>query len=190
MASYPSALWVPSHIVEDVTVLERVLFQDANAEVDAIEAELGILVHGTAGSLEERIDLFMSNKGGIPNIKLCDGADSGNRKIMRAGIEVVEADDLTHGVRASRGTLTFSPPLAPTRNNVEVLVELQTLEEDTIGQSGIASYLNFVLASGTTTAFQFDVCTGAGLRIADGTSFIMHWLAIEITFNTTLGFPT
>lgn len=189
MASYPTSLWVPSHIVKNSTILSAALLQDANAEVDAIEAELGVGIHGSAGSLEERLDLFVNYKGGIPYLKIANAADSGERKRCRAGANLISSDLLTQKTNCAQGTIVFSPPLDPTQHNVVAFLELQSLDADDLGNAAIASFVNFVDGSGTTTQFEFIVGSGQNSPPPPGSSFILHWFAVEISFSTQVGLP-
>lgn len=189
MASYPTSLWVPAHIVQGSTTLAAALLNDAGAEVDAIEAELGVGIQGTAGSLEERLDLFVSNKGGIPHIKICDAADTGERKRCRAGVELIDVDVLTIKSNCAQGTIVFSPPLQATKLNVVAFLEIQSLDSDDLGSSTIPSYVNFVHGSGTTTQFEFIVGSGENAPPPPGSSFILHWFAVEGSFSTPVVLP-
>jgi hypothetical protein len=185
MASYPAALWAPDHIV-DGTVLEASLFTDTDGEIDAVEAELGTNIQGTAGSLAERMDMFMDDDGGVSNVKLVD-ADDGERRRMRAGVTVVNADDMDHRTYSSRITITFSPPLQALRNVCRTILQIQSLDVDALGSSDIPCLVSTV--SFSTTGFTIDVSTGGANPLVSGQSFILHWLVFENNFSSTVELP-
>jgi len=176
MASYPASLWTPSHITTG-TVLEASLLTDLAAEIDALELELGSFVHGAAGSLAERLDLFMLDSGAVPNVKVVE-ADDGERLRMRCGVELIIVDELTTQTRSSRGTVVFSPPLPPLKGVGDVLLQLQTLDVEEPGNATIPHFANYIHATCTTTQFEFRV-TARNQPPADGTQFLLHWLAFE-----------
>ena len=86
------------------------------------------------------------------------------------------------------GTYTFSPPLDALQEACDVYLELQTTEDD-ISDPAIASFLNYINNSGTTTSFDFRIGTGVNLPPVAGTTFIMHWLAVEKTASTAVDLP-
>lgn len=176
-ASYPSALWVPDHIVEG-TILEAVLLHRVSEEIDAIEDALGVNVHGSAGSLAERIDHFCGDDSGIQRIKLVDAGEEQRRR-MRAGVSLISTDELTAGTTTALGTLTFSPPASPLIQNAIAFLGLQTLDQDDLSNPLIPSFVNFVYGSGTTTSFQYRVGTGSNVPPASGTQFILHWIVVD-----------
>lgn len=188
MASYPSAIWQPAHLTSGVSVLVASLLNDPGSEVDAIETELGVSIQGYAGSLKERLDLFMDQDGEVPYCRIKDLLASGERKRMRAGVAAINVDDLTIDASSARGTYTFSPPLAATLKNVHAYLALQSTDANQ-GDPTLAALLNFVDGSGTTTAFGFRVGNGQKGPPASGTSFIMHWLAIEGSPSAAIGLP-
>ncbi len=188
MVSYPSSLWVPAHITSGVTVAEQSLLDDLNDEIDAIATELGINIHGSAGSLRERLDMFIDRSGNLPYIKLHDLASSGARRRCRAGVVVVDVDSLNIQNHSAKGTVTFSPPLDATKNDVWAFLQLQTLDEDQSDQS-TARFVNFIHRSGTSTSFQYRVANSLGGPPLAGTSFILHWLAVERTSSSAVTLP-
>ena len=179
MASYPSAIWSPSAITLGVTVLEQVLFDDAVAEIKAIETELGTFVNGSAGSLAERIDMMMDQAGNARGLVFNHDASNSQRKRLRAGINEFRVENLTASTHGKKGTLTFSPA---TQANVIAFVSLQLTESDP-GLATIPCFAAFIQGSGTTTSFDFLVCNQTSAAPDPETSFMLHWVAVEIDFS-------
>ena len=124
-ASYPAAVKSFSAIVTG-TKLEAALLVDAALEIDAIEAELGILPHGTSGSLGDRLNMAISQAGNFRAIRVFEASNLQRRR-MRAGVELINVDDLTIDTNSAQGAVSFSPATA---QSVDVFLEIQTLESD------------------------------------------------------------
>lgn len=178
-ASYPGAIKTFSAITSGATVLEQSLFDDAIAEIEAIEAELGINCHGSMGSIAERVTLALDKDGGsLGMIGVVNATDSQGRR-MRCGVETVSSDQLTPvptsgTVLAGRYHVTFDTPLTTT---CIVFPELQLVESDPTLDT-IAAFI-VAWGNGSSTGFDVEVSTKT-CRIPDpGTSFMFHWIAIE-----------
>lgn len=188
MPSYPGAIKTFSAIAAG-TSLEQALFDDAVAEVEAIETALGVNCHGSMGSLAERVKLAIDLAGLSPgNVKVADAAD-GERKRFRCGVTAFNVDDMTKftGPPASghTATLTFSPALKVACN---AFVHIQPSTTD-FSLNTIPMICCYVQSSGTTNSFGFVVTTRANTSAAAGSTFLLHWLAVEDTFtSSTTGF--
>lgn len=182
-ASYPGAIKTFSAITSGVTVLEQSLFDDAVAEVEAIETELGINVHGSMGSLAERVNLGLDKDGGsLGLLQLVNATDTQGRR-MRAGVQQVTADQLT--AYPTTGTafsghfaVTFSPAF-PGGSTCLVFCELQLLESDPTLDT-IAAFI-CQWGPGSNNGFVVQVNTKTCRIPANGTSFMFHWIAFEET---------
>ena len=186
--SYPSAVVSFSSIVVGTT-LEAGLLIDTAVEAKAVQAVLGTNIHGSAGSLADRLRMFCGDFGTpYGNLKQIAGSDNVYRS-LRAGVTVVNVDDLDVVTSTNRaeGTFTFSPPLAALPANCHAFVNLQLID-DAVNSTTNPLILNYIANSGTTTSFDFAVCTNRDAIPAAGTSFIMHWCAIERAVRTTPGF--
>ena len=173
-------------------MLEARLITDAYGELDAVEQELGLNVHGLSGSVADRLNLFMDRDGQTPHIRLADADTAASpdglngRKRMRSGISSITSDDLDNrGI----GTITWSPPLAKMRAGFTytVWLTLQVTDED-IAAPEAAAQVAWIVGTQTDTTFEFVVQNGLGDNInAAGPptsgSFLIHWLLIEKDFS-------
>jgi hypothetical protein len=182
-ASYPAAIKTFSAITLGATVLEQVLFDDMVAEIEAIEAELGINCHGSMGSLAERVNLALDWDGGsLGMIGVVNATDAQGRR-MRCGVEQITSDQLTAypatgTAYSGHYTINFSPAFSSGSACI-AFCELQLIESDPT-LPGIASFI-CQWGSGTSSSFTIQVNTKQP-RIPDaGTSFMVHWIAIEDT---------
>jgi hypothetical protein len=183
VASYPGAIKTFTAITTG-TKLEQVLFDDAIAEIEAIETELAANVHGSMGSVAERVKLAIDLDGLSPgNVKFLNATD-GERKRFRCGVTAFNVDDMTKitGPPAAGhvGTVTFAPALTVACN---AFVSIQPSVTD-FSLSTIPAICCYVQASGTTTTFQFVVTTRVNSSAAAGSTFLLHWFAIEDTFSS------
>lgn len=178
-ASYPGAIKTFGAITSGVTVLEQALFDEMALEIDAIETELGINVHGSSGSLRERVSLAMDNDGGPPGLlRLVNAVDNTGRR-MRAGVTSFTSDELATtgtGAVGGRAGVTFDVPF-PSGVGSIAFCELQLTESDPTDDSIPAFICQW--GPGSDLAFTFLVTTRKAQKPASGTSFIVHWIAIE-----------
>ena len=179
-ASYPSAIWSPA-VIADGTDLEADLFNRTAEELDAIEQEMGVEVHGDSGSIAERLDMVIDRDGAKNILKIADAAQSGKHKRIRAGVESVDIDDLTDLGSCGEGTVTFEPSTIKT---VNAYLTLQLVSDDPELKTDPHSVC-FVQNSGTTTSFDFRVSSANNAIPSPGTSFLLHWIVIEDTFSNT-----
>jgi len=187
-ASYPGAIKSFSAITTS-TVMAASLFTDAAAEIEAIETELGLLPHGNAGSLAERLLNCMDADGGIlGHLRQADGATDGLRLRIRAGIsEVLIADATYTDAKFAEGTITFSPPLAALPNVCHASVNLQYVESDRTA-TDTPILVAYVHNSGTTTSFQYRVGCATNAPPDVDSRFLLHWVAWERSSNNDVGY--
>jgi len=180
MADYPGSLFSPSDITTG-TVFEAALVTEAYDEVDAIESELGLGVHGEAGSLTNRIDMFMSKDGTFPYMRIADAADINDRKRSRHGVTAFEASDLDE--TTGKGTLIFAPPLSELRDDggTIAIVTLQIVTDD-IASPDEPTQACFIVGSGGPDRFDFVCLNGNGEPPSSG-SFLLHWSVYERLFS-------
>lgn len=187
-AAYPSAIKSFTAINRGVTVLTQALFDDAIAEVEAIEATLGLNVHGRSGSLSERVKLAMDYDGGGPgHVEMVNATDA-QRVRFRCGVTHIDASTLTGKptggpFRCGQGTITFPVPLT---SNATMLLELQLTESDP-ALDNIASFVWWA-PNHSSTGFTYQVATKTRTIPDPGTSFILHWIAFENAANGNAGF--
>lgn len=178
-ASYPAAVKTFGAITSGVTELEQSLFDDAIAEIEAIETELGANVHGSAGSLHERLKMAMDYDGISSGLIRCFNAATTERLRMRSGATSFKVDSLTKLTYASRGMVTFDIALTV---SCYAFVELQLVEANA-SVSTIPCFACYEHGTGSTSGFSFLVSDGAGNPPAAGQSFILHWWAREQSFS-------
>lgn len=187
MTSYPTAIWSPSAITTG-TVLAEALLGDAIDEVLAIETELGLVPHGSAGSIAERLLNAMDEDGGILGHLLQADGTNGLRLRIRAGRTVVRTEDLdSSDAKFSRGVITFSPPLAALPTSCHAIVNLEYTEDDRAA-ADTPILVSYEHNSGDTTSFAYRVASSLNAPPVDGTQFILHWIAWERSSNNGTGY--
>jgi len=186
-ASYPGSIKTFSAITTG-TVLARALFSDPADEIAAIEAELGLLIHGQAGSLAERLLNCMDLDGAVlGHLRQADGT-SGLRLRIRAGISEFLVSDATYtDAKFAEGQIVFSPPLAALPNACHASVNLQYTENDreALDTPILVSYVH---NSGTTTSFDFRVGSATNAPPDPATRCLIHWIAWERASNNSTGY--
>jgi hypothetical protein len=149
--------------------------------MEAIETELGIGVHGSVGSLAERINLAMDLDGNPRGRIVIFDATNSQRKRLRCGKQSIKCSDLTPITKGLRGSIVFSPAM---QASCHAFVRLQLSESDP-SLSTIPAFAAYIMNTGTTTGFDYMVATGANSAPSDTTSFILHWVAVEKDFSGT-----
>jgi hypothetical protein len=180
-ASYPGAIKTFSAITSGVTVLEQALFDEMHLEIEAIEATLGLNVQGSSGSIRERVNLAMDNDGGPPGRLGSVHAADNEATRMRCGINSFTSDSLASrgtGAVSGMGGVTYPTPF-PGGSTSIVFCELQLVEADPTVDTNPAFIVPYGAAS--DLAFSFLVTTRKAARPANGTSFIVHWIAFQAT---------
>lgn len=193
-ASFPTSVKSFSAITPGVTTLEQSLFDDTVAEVEAIETALGVNCHGSSGSIAERINLSLNADGYPPGhvAHVQSAVSVGVGRRVRCGVDSFAADDLTSvtigGLTlAGTGTISFIPQFPTGGSEPIVFFELQLTESD----PSLDTIAAFVCQYGTPTqtSASFLVSTRKCRKPASGTSFILHWIAMDdASYNASDGF--
>jgi hypothetical protein len=172
MAVYPGGIVTLPTIVNG-TVVTAALFSNANAELAAIEAELGTNIQGVAGSLAERLMFDIMEDGTLRNKWINYDTDVSSpfaRRRIMAGVHY----------STSGGTVTF--PWASTYFTVAPLVFLEVAR---IANATSSARLVMLTSAPTTTQFTYALRTKGLLTPTDQNR--IFWFAIEKTANLNAG---
>jgi hypothetical protein len=181
-ASFPGAIKTFSAITRGATKLEQSLFDDPGLEMEAMETELGIGVHGSVGSLTERINLAMDLDGNPRGrIAIFDATDS-QRKRIRCGVSHIDLSD-GHVVWTNVviGTINFDPPLQ-VDCHAFVSIQLNGIDPSLSDIPVLAAY---VMDSGTDSKFDYMLTNSSNDPPSDTSSVTLHWVAVEKDFTGT-----
>lgn len=174
---YPTGVVSWGNVAASGVVLRAEHLREPFLEIEAIEAEVGVDVHGTAGSLAERLSMAMDDLGNlIGRVAWANFADNQRRR-WRFGYR--EFVTVTGGADSETFTnaIPFDPPFFNTPLVFFTMQKLVTTGSFPIHIVPGAS----VTVNGMDIIIQFR----QGIKTISGVPFGVHWAAAEQAGDST-----
>lgn len=174
---YPSTVVSWSNVAASGVVLRAQHLRDAFTELEAIEAELGADVHGTAGSLAERLSMALDEQGNL--IGRVAWANFADNQLRRWRFGYREFVTVTGG--ADTETFLNAIPFDPPFYNTPIVF----LTMHKLAASGTFPIHIVPGASVTVNGMDIVIQFRQGIKTISGVPFGVHWAAAEQAGDST-----